>query len=58
VTYAEADTLLQGRCRRSRKLARNTYVIHPVEPRCDTVAKALDWVFQTEGYLDRLAAEA
>jgi hypothetical protein len=55
VTYAEADTLLQGRCRRSRKLARN---IHPVEPRCDTVAKALDWIFQTEGYLDRLAAEA
>lgn len=35
-----------------------TVYIHPVDPRCDTVAKALDWMFQTEGYLNRLQAEA
>jgi hypothetical protein len=35
-----------------------TVYIHPVDPQCSTVAKALDWMFQTEGYLDRLQAEA
>jgi hypothetical protein len=35
-----------------------TVYIHPVDPACSTVAKALDWMFQTEGYLDRLQTEA
>jgi hypothetical protein len=35
-----------------------TVYIHPVEPRCESVAKALDWMFQTENYLERLQAEA
>jgi hypothetical protein len=35
-----------------------TVYIHPVDPQCSTVAKALDWMFQTEGYLTRLQSEA
>lgn len=32
--------------------------LSPVEPRLRTVSSALDWVFQVEGYLERLAQEA
>lgn len=35
-----------------------TVYIHPVEPSCNTVEQALDWMFQVKGYLDRLQAEA
>ena len=35
-----------------------TVYIHPVAPECDSVSKALDWMFQCEGYLNRLQAEA
>jgi hypothetical protein len=35
-----------------------TVYIHPVEPRCESVSKALDWMFQTENYLERLQVEA
>jgi hypothetical protein len=35
-----------------------TVYIHPVEPRCSSVSAALDWMFQTENYLERLKAEA
>jgi hypothetical protein len=32
--------------------------IHPVQPGCATVSDALDWMFQTPKYLERIAAEA
>lgn len=35
-----------------------TVYIHPVEPGCETVDHALDWMFQTEHYSKRLLAEA
>jgi hypothetical protein len=35
-----------------------TVYIHPVDPSCSTVSGALDWMFQTEGYLNRLQMEA
>lgn len=35
-----------------------TAYIHPVDPSCDSVAKALDWMFQTKGYLARVHMEA
>ena len=35
-----------------------TVYIHPVDPMCETVDQALDWMFQTENYSERLLAEA
>ena len=35
-----------------------TCYIHPVNPSCSTVSAALDWMFQVEGYVSRLQAEA
>lgn len=35
-----------------------TVYIHPVDPQCETVSAALDYMFGVPNYLDRLAAES
>lgn len=63
LTYPLEDSPSWGRERVLRALkmtcpSTGTCYIHPVDPSCRSVSEALDWIFQTPGYLNRLQAEA